>query len=101
VDILGPFSTDAYVPCTTAMRKSLETTTVLTGLTLQLNWFSKGFATLYVGMLSDMATIGRRGAFGRTFIVYVLGTLGAFLTPTTNWGIYTLIAFRLIQGYGE
>ena len=101
IDVLGPFSTDSYVPNTTTMRKSLETTNVMTGLTLQLNWLSKGLATLWIGMLSDRAVVGRRGALLRTFVIYVVGTAGGFLTPTRPYGIYTLIFARAIQGIGE
>eukprot|EP00635_Sarcinochrysidales_sp_CCMP3193_P014137 CAMPEP_0118890918 /NCGR_PEP_ID=MMETSP1166-20130328/1159_1 /TAXON_ID=1104430 /ORGANISM="Chrysoreinhardia sp, Strain CCMP3193" /LENGTH=564 /DNA_ID=CAMNT_0006829551 /DNA_START=36 /DNA_END=1730 /DNA_ORIENTATION=+ len=101
IDVIGPFSTDSYVPNQPQMRRDLETTNVLTGLTLQLNWLSKGVATLAIGALSDRPAIGRRGALLRTFAIYVVGALGSFLTPTKNYGIYTLILFRVIQGIGE
>ena len=101
IDVLGPFSTDAYIPNETQIRENLDTTKVLTGLTLQLNWLSKGFATLVVGSLSDLASVGRKGAFRGTFLIFVVASLGAFLTPTSDYGIYSLIFFRVLQGVGE
>jgi len=101
IDVLGPFSTDSYVPNQPQMRRELHTTNILTGLTLQLNWLSKGFATLVVGAMSDRPEVGRKGALLRTFVAYVIGALGCFATPTATYGIFTLIAFRVFQGVGE
>mmetsp|Transcript_20256 Transcript_20256/g.80897 ORF Transcript_20256/g.80897 Transcript_20256/m.80897 type:complete len:506 (+) Transcript_20256:64-1581(+) len=99
IDVLGPFSTDSYVPNTTRLRHELDTTNVVTGLTLQLNWLAKGVATLAIGALADR--IGRRGAFMRAFVYYVIGTAGCAVTPTRPWGIWTFLAFRVVQGIGE
>ena len=101
VDVLGPFASDAYTPNTIQMRDDLGTTNVLTGLTLQLNWLSKGLATLWIGALSDMPTIGRLGAFRRTFVMFTIGAVGAYLTPNASYGIFLLLGFRVIEGFGE
>ena len=101
IDVIGPVASDAYTPNTTQMRKDLETTNIMTGLTLQLNWLSKGLATLWIGGLSDLATVGRLGAFRRTFVVFIGGAVGSYFTPGTTWGIYALIVFRVVEGLGE
>ena len=73
----------------------------MTGLTLQLNWLSKGLATLWIGALSDKPQCGRLGAIYRTFGVFIIGAVGSFLTPTTSYGIYCFLAFRVVEGLGE
>lgn len=100
IDVLGPFSTDSYIPNLSAMRQSLATTPVMAGLTLQLNWLSKGLATLAIGAISDRA--GRRAALMRAFVFYIVGTTGCAMTPSSgSYRIWTLLLFRVIQGIGE
>lgn len=101
IDILGPFSTDSYIPNMLSMQHELSTSAVLAGLTLQANWLAKGFGTLVVGAMSDTPRWGRRGALLLTFMFYIVGTAGCAATPTASYGIYTLIVFRVLQGFGE
>lgn len=101
IDILGPFSTDSYIPNMLSMQHELSTTAVLAGLTLQANWLAKGLGTLVVGAMSDTPRWGRRGALLLTFVFYIVGTAGCAATPTASYGIYSLIVFRILQGFGE
>ena len=44
VDMIGPFSTDSYIPNLPQMTKDLHTTASLAGATLQFNWIVKASA---------------------------------------------------------
>lgn len=67
----------------------------LIGLTLQLNWLTKGFSNLILGGYSD--TIGRRPVILASFVFYIVGTTGCALAPH----IYFFLASRIVQGIGE
>lgn len=100
IDVLGPFSTDSYIPNLSSMRHELNTTSLMAGLTLQLNWLSKGLATLAIGSVADRR--GRRRALIIAFFFYLIGATGCALTPIHKpYGIYWLICCRIIQGIGE
>ena len=60
IDIIGPFSTDSYIPNLPEMARELDAPTWLAGLTLQANWLAKGVGTLAIGPLSDSPRVGRR-----------------------------------------
>ena len=60
VDMIGPFSTDSYIPNLPQMTKDLHTTASLAGATLQFNWIVKAVSTVAIGFLSDRPAIGRR-----------------------------------------
>ena len=60
IDVIGPLSTDAYIPNLPEMQRELDAPAWLGGLTLQANWLAKGVATLAIGALADDRR--RRGA---------------------------------------
>mmetsp|Transcript_130788 Transcript_130788/g.244702 ORF Transcript_130788/g.244702 Transcript_130788/m.244702 type:complete len:480 (-) Transcript_130788:141-1580(-) len=95
IDILGPFSTDSYIPNMPDMMEELQTTEFLAGFTLQFNWMTKAVFNIVLGMLSDV--IGRRPVIIYSFVFYVVGTLGASFAPSIGW----LIAARVVQAVGE
>ena len=103
VDMLGPFSTDSYIPNMPAMVDELHTTQQLAGVTLQANWVVKAFATVAIGFISDQPRIGRKKAILGAFVFYIVGTLGCGLVPRSrgSGGIYWLILFRVVQALGE
>lgn len=76
IDVIGPLSTDAYIPNLPEMQRELDAPAWLGGLTLQANWLAKGVATLAIGALADDRRVGRRGALLGAFIFYVAGGAG-------------------------
>lgn len=100
-DIIGPFSTDSYIPNIPSMQKSLSASDVEAGLSLQANWLAKGLATLVVGLMADSPRFGRRGALLCAFVFYVLGAYGSSAVPASQVGAKLLIAARVVQGCGE
>lgn len=94
--MIGPFSTDSFIPNMPAMQKDLDATTVEVGLALQLNWIAKGISTLVVGYLSDNS-IGRRNAILVSLAVYFVGTLGCACATSAKM----FIAMRVLEGLGE
>lgn len=101
IDIIGPFSTDSYIPNLPAMARELDAPPWLAGLTLQANWLAKGAATLVIGKLADSRAVGRRGALLGAFVFYVAGTVGCSLVGRDRRGGYALVACRVVQGFGE
>ena len=101
--MIGPFSTDSYIPNLPQMTKDLHTTASLAGATLQFNWIVKAVSTVAIGFLSDRPAIGRRRAILGAFVFYVVGTAGCALVPGARGagGIYWLIGFRVVQAVGE
>jgi len=95
VSIIGPFSTDSYIPSLPTMTRELATSTVWAGLTLQLNWVSKGVGNIILGRVSDAT--GRRPMIVAAFCIYCVATLGCSFAPTISW----LLAARVLQGLGE
>ena len=80
IDMLGPFSTDSYIPNMPSLQHDLSTSYALVGLSLQLNWIVKGISTLVLGFLSD--EYGRRPIVVASFIVYIFGTLVCARSPS-------------------
>ena len=101
IDIIGPFSTDSYIPNLPEMARELDAPTWLAGLTLQANWLAKGVGTLAIGPLSDSPRVGRRGALLGAFVFYCAGTVGCSLVARNRGGASALVAFRVVQGLGE
>ena len=101
IDIIGPFSTDSYIPNLPEMSRELDAPSWLAGLTLQANWLAKGVGTLAIGPLSDSPRVGRRGALLGAFVFYCAGTVGCSLVARNRGGASALVAFRVVQGLGE
>ena len=95
VDILGPFSSDCYLPNAVSIKRDLNTTSLLVALTIQVNWIARAVATLVLGWLSD--GYGRRAVilFGLCF--YVVGAVLGGFAPRIEW----LLIARAVQGVGE
>lgn len=93
IDIIGPFSTDSYIPNLPEMARELDAPTWLAGLTLQANWLAKGVGTLAIGPLSDSPRVGRRGALLGAFVFYCAGTVGCSLVARNRGGASALVAF--------
>jgi DHA1 family bicyclomycin/chloramphenicol resistance-like MFS transporter len=96
IDVLGPFSTDSYVPNMPQLNADLSGSNYfLVGLSLQLNWLVKGLATVVLGNWSDY--YGRRPVVLMAFSAYIAGTLGCALAP--NISVFLLA--RVVQACGE
>ena len=67
----------------------------LTTLTVTIYMIVQGLAPSFWGSFSD--TIGRRGIFIGTFIVYIIANIA--LAVSTNYG--ELMAFRALQAAGS
>lgn len=95
IDMLGPFSTDSYIPNMPEMEDELGASRTLAGLTLQLNWIVKGFSNVWLGTLSDR--FGRRRTLLASFLLYIGATATCAVTPN----IWVFLAARIVQGIGE
>jgi len=96
IDMLGPFSTDSYVPNMPQLNAQLVGSSYfLVGLSLQLNWLVKGLATVILGNWSDK--FGRRPVVLGAFAAYIAGTLCCAVAP--NISIFLLA--RILQACGE
>ena len=119
LDMLGPFSTDSYIPNLPEMVDDLHTTAFMVrssnlvpqtrtlstpcnsivppqaGLTIQMNWIVKGFANVWLGRLSDF--YGRKPVVLCSFVVYIAATAGCAFSPN----IYILLLARIVQAIGE
>ena len=101
IDIIGPFSTDSYIPNLPEMSKELDAPAELGGLTLQANWLAKGVATLAIGKLADSRRVGRKGALLGAFLFYVAGTAACSTVARDRGGAWVLVGARVVQGIGE
>ena len=93
--MLGPFSSDSFIPNMPEIQNELKASQLETGLTLQLNWIMKSFGNIVLGHLSDL--FGRKPVIFASFFIYVVSTTGCALSPTMHW----LIFFRMTQGFAE
>lgn len=95
IDILGPFSTDSYIPNMPDLEDEFGCGRILVGLTLQLNWIVKGFSNVWLGSLSDR--LGRKRVILGSFLLYIAATASCAVAPN----IYIFLAARIVQGVGE
>ena len=93
--MIGPFSTDSYIPNLPEMVDDLRTTNLMAGLTIQLNWIVKGFANILLGRLSDF--VGRKPVILVSFVIYIASTAACSLAPNVYW----LLLARILQAVGE
>ena len=91
---IGPFAIDMYLPALPTIGADLGASTAAVQMSLLVFFLSMGFAQIVVGPLSDM--FGRKAPLYAGLVVFVIGGVGAALSPTIEW----LIAFRFLQGLG-
>ncbi|KAJ8612519.1 hypothetical protein CTAYLR_003718 [Chrysophaeum taylorii] len=101
VDVIGPFSTDSYLPNLPRVKKDLSATSIEAGLGLQANWVAKGLATVVVGAMADSAKFGRRGAILWSLALFVVGTAACSTVPASPVGAKLFVVARVVQGMGE
>ena len=92
VDMIGPFSSDAYIPNLPDMQHDLRTNEFKAGLTIQCNWVVSGISTVMLGALSDR--IGRKKTLLIGLLLYIAGTIVCSLALS----IEAMLAFRTIEG---
>jgi MFS transporter, DHA1 family, multidrug resistance protein len=92
MSMIGPFSTDTYIPAFKAMETALNTTEVALLQTLTVYFFSFAVMCLWHGAISD--AIGRRPVVLTAFGIYCVASIGCMLAP--NVGV--LLFFRALQG---
>jgi MFS transporter, DHA1 family, multidrug resistance protein len=92
MSMIGPFSTDTYIPALKAMEGALSTTHVALLQTLTVYFFALAVMALWHGAISD--SVGRRPVILISLAVYSLASLGCALSPN----ISTLLIFRAAQG---
>ncbi|KAJ5819436.1 hypothetical protein N7474_005027, partial [Penicillium riverlandense] len=93
--IFSPLSSNIYFPALGVISKDLNVSMSLTTLTVTIYMIAQGLAPSIWGAFSD--TIGRRGIFIGTFIVYMVANIA--LAVSTNYG--ELMAFRALQAAGS
>ncbi len=92
MSMIGPFSTDTYIPAMKAMEGALSTTHVALLQTLTVYFFAIAIMALWHGAISD--SVGRRPVILLSLAVYSVASLGCALSPN----ISTLLIFRALQG---
>lgn len=92
LSMLGAFSTDTYLPSFPSIGHDFAVSPPAVQQTLTIFLAGMAFMTLFHGTLSD--AFGRRPVILAGLAVYVIGSLGAALSPSLPW----LLASRLLQG---
>jgi DHA1 family bicyclomycin/chloramphenicol resistance-like MFS transporter len=92
MSMIGPFSTDTYIPAMKAMERALDTNAVVLTQTLTVYVFAAAIMALWHGAISD--SVGRRPVILASLGVYTLASLGCMLSAN----VATLIFFRTLQG---
>ncbi|CAN5250421.1 multidrug effflux MFS transporter [soil metagenome] len=94
ITAIGPFAIDMYIPALPSIAADLGTTAAATQMTLMAFFVAFGVFQIIYGPVSDM--VGRRPPLFVGLVLFILGAIGAGLSPTIEW----LIAFRFVQGIG-
>jgi len=89
-----PLSTDLYLPALPGMADLFGVPASLTNLTLILFFLFFSLGLLFWGPLSDR--YGRRPVLLAGLAVYIIASAGC----AASWGIWPLIAFRILQAAG-
>lgn len=95
LNVIGPFSSDSYVPMMPTIQSDLHTTDEMVGLAMQVNWIVSALVGPFVGGISDR--YGRKVTACAVICVYIVGQVGSFLAPN----IYVLVFFQALQGAGQ
>merc|ERR1719510_1531044 len=82
LDMIGPFSQDAYIPNIPTMEKDLNASHFEMNLTLQSNWILKAVASLAIGYISDK--VGRKPTLFTSLFLYILATVACSMC-TNSW----------------
>lgn len=90
--MIGPFSTDTYIPALKSMESALNTTNVALLQTLTVYFFALAIMSLWHGAISD--SVGRRPVLLVSLAGYTLASIGCALAPN----ITVLLVFRALQG---
>ncbi|KAJ5100341.1 hypothetical protein N7456_006393 [Penicillium angulare] len=93
--IFSPLSSNIYFPALGTISKELDVSMSLTTLTVTVYMIVQGLAPSFWGSFSD--TIGRRGIFIGTFIVYMIANIA--LAVSDNYA--ELMVFRALQAAGS
>jgi len=91
---IGPFAIDMYLPVLPAIGRSLGADPHVVQASLMAFFVALGAGQLIAGPLSDM--VGRTRPVYIGLAVFIAASVGCALSPT----IWTLIAFRFLQGLG-
>jgi DHA1 family bicyclomycin/chloramphenicol resistance-like MFS transporter len=94
LSVIGPLAIDMYLPALPAIGKELNASSATVQQSLLAYLGAVAVCQLIYGPLSDM--LGRKLPLYFGIIVYVLGSIGAALSPSAEW----LILFRFVQGVG-
>jgi MFS transporter, DHA1 family, multidrug resistance protein len=92
MSMIGPFSTDTYIPAMKSMEAALQTNHVALTQTLTIYFFALAVMALWHGAISD--SVGRRPVVLVALAVYSVASLGCALAPNLS----TLLIFRALQG---
>jgi MFS transporter, DHA1 family, multidrug resistance protein len=92
VSLVGPFSTDTYLPSILDIGQAFHVSAVITQQTLTAYIVPFAVMTLFHGGLSD--ALGRRRVILWSLVIFVLASLGCAL----SWDISSLMCFRVLQG---
>ena len=91
---IGPFAIDMYLPAMPSIGGELNASAGAVQLSLLAFFLAMGFGQLIVGPFADMA--GRKLPLYTGLVLFLVGSIGAALSPSVEW----LIAFRILQGLG-
>lgn len=92
LSMLGPFSTDAYLPAFEMIAADYRVGDVLLQHTLSIYLLGFAVMSLFWGTLSD--SFGRRPVIVASLLLFGIGSLGSALAPSYGW----LLFFRALQG---
>ncbi|MGN6306093.1 MAG: multidrug effflux MFS transporter [Mesorhizobium sp.] len=91
---IGPFAIDMYLPAMPSIGSDLHAGPVGVQMSLLAFFISMGIGQLAVGPIADI--YGRKGPLYVGLALFLVGSVGAALSPTIEW----LVAFRFLQGIG-
>src|SRR6185312_296699 len=94
LSVIGPLAIDMYLPALPAIGIGLEANSAAVQASLMAYLAAIAVGQLLYGPLSDM--LGRKLPLYFGTGIYVLGSIGAALSPNVEW----LVTFRLVQGIG-
>jgi DHA1 family bicyclomycin/chloramphenicol resistance-like MFS transporter len=91
---IGPFAIDMYLPAMPSIGGDLGASPAGVQMSLLAFFISMGVGQLAAGPISDI--YGRKGPLYVGMLLFMVGSVGAALSPTVEW----LVAFRFLQGLG-
>jgi len=91
---IGPFAIDMYLPALPTIGADLGASTAAVQMSLLIFFLATASGQIVVGPISDM--VGRKKPLYFGLVLFMIGGVGAALSPTAEW----LIGFRFVQGLG-